>query len=318
MQDTHDFQRLHAQAYDAFDDGRLREASALFAQLLESDPTSPHYHYMQGLVHKYLRDWSTSLLHNQRSLALREEFDESSHWNAGIAATAMGDWQEARAQWTACGIRLPPGEGPVDGDFGVVSIRLNPWAAGETLFARRIDVVRARLLNVPLPESGHRCGDIVLHDGARTGTRDYGGHAVPVFNALARLEPSASPTFVAFVRCESAQDIADLQALEITGVDLVEDWTGSIVHYCLRCSHGAPHVHDQEATQDPRAWQPERNLGIAARAREDVDALLGAWLAQSSGRHLESIQAPSPAAPEPEDGHVWWSSPQDDEDTAAS
>lgn len=38
----------------------------------------------------------------------------------------------------------------------------------DTLYARRIDVVRARprLLNVPLPESGYRCGDVV-HDGSR-------------------------------------------------------------------------------------------------------------------------------------------------------
>lgn len=51
---------------------------------------------MQGLTHKYLRDWPVSLHHNLRSQALRDERDEASLWNAGIAATALGDWAQAR------------------------------------------------------------------------------------------------------------------------------------------------------------------------------------------------------------------------------
>ena len=305
-----DFQSLHEQAYDAFDAGQLRESARLFAALLERDPTSPHYHYMLGLVHKYLRNWTQSLHHNLRSLSLREDFDESSHWNAGIAATALGDWAQARAQWTACGIVLPPGEGPIDTDYGVVSVRLNPWGDGETLFARRIDVVRSQLLNVPLPESGYRSGDVVLHDGASTGQREYHGRLVPVFNVLARLQPSRHRTFVAFVLCDSADGMRALENVRHPGVAAVEDWSDSIEHLCLRCSHGTPHTHGQT----PGAWVRERSLGVSALERADVDALLAQWAAGGPGRQVEEVASAEHAPPEPEDGQAWWRSPDDEDE----
>src|SRR5512143_2143122 len=88
------------QAYDAFEAGRLREAARHFAELVRLVPDYPAYHYMQGLAHKYLREWRPSLESNLRAIALRNgEDDNASHWNAGIAATALGDWEEARRQW---------------------------------------------------------------------------------------------------------------------------------------------------------------------------------------------------------------------------
>lgn len=310
--DSTQFQALHEAAYDAFDAGQLREASRLFASLLERDPTSPHYHYMQGLVHKYLRDWPASLEHNRRSLALREEFDEASHWNAGIAATALGDWSQAREHWGACGIRLPPGEGPIDADFGIVSLRLNPWGDGETLFARRVDVVRAQLLNVPLPSSGFRCGDIVLHDGAATGRREYGQDLVPVFNALQQLEASPYRTFTVFVDSDPA-GMQALGAVRHPGVASIEDWTESIVHLCLRCSHGLVHTH----RADPSGWNRQRNLGVAALSREHVDTLLAQWAAQDPTRRVEGVESQDHPLPEPEDGHAWWLAPGDGDEAEA-
>ncbi|SDQ26006.1 hypothetical protein [Pseudoxanthomonas sp. CF125] len=302
---------LHEQAYAAFERGALKEASIRFAALLQSDPDWANYHYMQGLVHKYLRDWPTSLHHNLRSLELRDEPDESSQWNAGIAATALGEWAEARRQWRACSIKVPEGDGPIEKDFGVVSVRLNPWGSGETLFARRIDVVRARLLNVPLQESGHRFGDIVLHDGASTGERELDGRRVPVFNALARLTPSDFQTFVAFVSCDQADDLNDLLESQAPGLGYIEDWTSSVVSFCLRCSYGAAHRHDAGGNKD--AWEPDRNLGVAAQSRHSVTRLLEAWQAKGPGRRVDAIEAREHAVPVPEDGFAWWRGPEEDE-----
>ncbi|QSX77830.1 tetratricopeptide repeat protein [Agrilutibacter solisilvae] len=308
--DTARFQALHERAYDAFDAGQLCEARDLFTSLIERDPTSPHYHYMLALAHKYLRDWPACLEHNLRSLELRGAFDESSHWNAGIAATALGDWAQARAQWEACGIALPPGEGPVEDDFGIVGIRLNPWSHGETLFARRVDVVRAQVLNVPLPESGLRCGDVVLHDGACTGQRDYGEQVVPVFNMLELLARSPCATFTVFIECPSPDDMGSLLALPRPGVVAIEDWTESVRHLCLRCSHGFPHTHERSTD----AWDALRSLGMAAASRGDVEDLLDAWKSGSPGRRVESVQAQEDEPTSPADGVVWWRGPEDDDD----
>lgn len=301
---------LHERAYQAMDDGALDKASELFGTLLASEPDASHYHYMRGLAHKYLLDWPTSLAHNLQAIALADEPGEAARWNAGIAATGVGDWPEARRQWQACGIRIPGGEGPIHDDFGVAVVRLHPWSGGETVFVRRIDPVRARVLNVPLPESGHRFGDIVLHDGASTGKRHDGDRPVHVFNALERLEPSDFQTFVVFVDAPVPEDIQSLLDAGAPGIGYVEDWTDSITFYCMRCSYGAPHRH-QEPPKD--AWQVERNLGIAAQSRHSVEKLLRDWAAARPGRRIDAIETRECAVPEYQQGEVWWQSPEEGE-----
>lgn len=299
-------QALEARAYAAFDAGDLADAAMLFGQLVEWTPDIPHLHYMRGLAHKYLREWALSLQDNLRSEQLRDEVDEATAWNAGIAATGAGDWAEARRQWTRCGITLPEGEGPINGNFGVACVRLNPWSSGETVYMRRLDPVRARLENVPLAESGFRFGDIVLHDGASTGRRTYGEREVPVFNAMQRLQQSDMATYAVFVQCGSPDDIAALRAMTLPGIGLVEDWTHSVRHLCLRCSYGAPHQHDDDSHEDDGVWVRERNLGIAAQGRAAVEKLMSAWAAAGTGRTLDAIEHREHPQQGPQPGQVWW------------
>jgi hypothetical protein len=306
---------LHACAYEAFDAGDLLEARARFDALLVAESDAPEYHYMQGLICKYLRDWPTSLRHNLRSLALRAEADEASHWNAAIAATAIGDWAEARRQWAGCGIDIPDAGGGIDATFGVASIRLNAWGQGETLFGRRIDPVRARLINVPPPDSGYRYGDTVLHDGAATGQRRFHQSMVPVFNAIQRLETSEFQTFAVFATCPRRDDLDVLVEARMPGIAFIEDWTDSLFHDCLRCSYGVPHRHrDDDASIGDTIWQPQRNLGIAAQSRHSVAKLLEYWKSKASGRRLDAIESrdAAPSAP-PTSGERWWLSPADND-----
>ena len=296
-------------AYEAFNAGQLRKASAHFDDLLQLCPGDASYHYMQGLVHKYLRDWPVSLRHNLRSQELNKEPDQASQWNAGIAATALGDWAEARRQWANAGIGFPEGEGPIESDFGVASIRLNAWGDGETVYARRLDPVRARLLNVPMPESGYRFGDVVLHDGAATGWRQDGTVRVPVFNAMERVRHSDFLTFSVFVSCEDPDAVAELVDATRPGIGYIEDWTASYKMICRRCSYGVPHDHHE--TREEKPWQAERSLGIAAQSRASVDRLLASW--QGEGRVLEGVDAREFPLSAPDDGEVWWCSPEGDE-----
>ena len=308
-----DIDTLHERAYAAYDGGDLVEARAHFDALLAVAPNAPDYHYMQGLVCKYLRDWPTSLHHNLRSIALRAETDEASRWNAAIAATAIGDWAEARRQWADCGIDLPDTDGPIDASFGVASIRLNAWGGGETLFGQRIDPVRARLINVPLPDSGYRYGDVVLHDGAATGQRRFHQSIVPVFNAMQRMQASEFHTFAVFATCPRREDLDALVDARVPGIAFIEDWTDSITHYCLRCSYGTPHRHrDEDANAGADDWQPQRNLGVAAQSRHSVVKLLEAWKSKNAGRRMDAIESrdAAPSAP-PGNGQRWWLSPED-------
>jgi hypothetical protein len=313
-------------AHAAFGAGDLALARERFDALLAVRPEAPEHHYMQGLTCKYLRDWPRSLHHNLRAIALSDAAAEleAERWNAAIAATALGDWVEARRQWIACGIDVPGDRGPIAGRFGVLALRLEPWGPhAETVFARRIDPVRAEIINIPLPDTGYRYGDLVLHDGAATGERFFHQSRVPVMNALQRLGASAYPTFAAIATCPAPADREALLAMSGPGIAGIEDWSDSLVHLCLRCSHGLPHAHEgahdgRSHRDDADPWPGVRDIGIAAQGRTAAQRLLERWKAAGHGRRVELIEhEPHAPTPPPTCGPRWWLAPEDRDDDAA-
>ncbi|MCM0675061.1 hypothetical protein NCC78_10215 [Micromonospora phytophila] len=89
---------------------------------------------------------------------------------------------------------MPDGEGEVLVDFGVTPVRVDPQGTAEVVWAERICPTRARVLNVPTPESGRRFGEIVVHDGAPNGEREVDGQSYPVFDELLLWRESPLPT----------------------------------------------------------------------------------------------------------------------------
>jgi len=322
--EAEDWQARHEAAYAAFDRGALTESLVHFEALAKRFPERRYYEYMLGLAHKYRRDWAASLHHNLRAIDPTDGDQQGEHWNAAIAATALGEWQVAREQWRLAGVAIEPGDGPIEGHFGFCSVRINAWDEAETLFARRLSPAVAELLNVPFPESGFRFGDHVLVDGAATGRRDYGDGQVPVFNVLQRLVPSEYKTYAVTVHCGGPADAKDLDEAQGEGVAMVEDWTRSVNFYCRQCSYGEPHSHDEAGKRKKRGFEKERDFGIAARSRVELDALLDAWIARGKprgkilplGRKREvlAVDDSDYEVAQLVEGQVWWSSPEEAED----
>lgn len=259
------------------DAGQCDEALAAYAQAARLRPDWSVPWYNAGLVHKYRGSWQASLDANLRAHRLDPQ-NEAAIWNLGIAATAVGDWDRARRAWRDYGIQLPEGSGPIDYFIGLTPIRVSVDEAPEVVWADRIDPARAVLRSVPLPDTGRRWGDLVLHDGAPVGYRMLRGKEKSVFNELAVLEPSAFSTFEVHVGGVSEQQVDEF----ITRADApdasVENWTTSLHVLCKACSEGRPHdAHDHG--HGPAANQeggPVR-LGIAARSASRVDSMLQAW-----------------------------------------
>jgi hypothetical protein len=154
------------------------------------------------------------------------------------------------------------GAEPIDMNFGYVPIRVNPdrpslphqvvpdFGDTEVIWCWRRSPAHAVISSVPLPASGHRFRDVVLHDGEPKGTRQLGEQEVAVFDQLARLEESGLPTWQAQVVGAVPADLdalADLIGPQGLGLD---DWS-SIRLMCADCSHGSPgtaHAHTPAAT----------------------------------------------------------------------
>ncbi len=319
---------LSLRAHAAYDAGDLPEARLHFDALLASAPDDPAHHAMQAQVCKYLLDWPASLHHGLHALALYTDADaytdakhaaiETLRWNAAIAATALSDLAEARRQWAACGIDSPANEGRIDTTFGVASLRLEAWGLGQTVFARRIDPVRAQLIGVPSPATGYRYGDVVLHDSVPTGRRRFHQSMVPVLNALQRMDASAYPAFAVRVRCPQPHDLDALVEARVPGIAFVEDWTADPMRRIPSGAHGPPQhdengddrghdVHGSSAAEDHRRWRTERSVGIAAQSRHSVVRLIDRWRARDHGRRMEELDSrdTTPTAPTARAG-PWW------------
>ena len=273
-------ERLVELGNELLNEDRPADAEGAYRAAADADPTWSVPWYNLGLIRKYQRRWRESLGFNQRAAELNAD-NQATWWNLGIAATALGEWAEARRAWEACGITLPPGVGAPDGDFGPVPVRLDPADRGEVVWARRIDPARARIDNVPLPVSSFRWRDVVLHDGAPEGFRMLQGKQVPVFNVLARLEPSPFATYVAELGSTDAGVIEELCKIAHQLGGAAEDWGSSTFILCRACSFGEGFEHNHEPGEPAHP-----HCGIAARDERHVQQILDHWLGNTKGADL--------------------------------
>jgi hypothetical protein len=213
----------------------LEQAEACYRRALELDASLRWPWFDLGLIHKWRREWAECLACNRKAIEL-DPWDEQdpAYWNAGIAATALEDWPTARWAWRGYGVPTADGDGPIEEDFGPGVVRL---PVGETVWGTRIDPARMALFSIPLPDSGFRYGDIVLHDGEPRGSRVAGGREYSVFDAISRWRPSPVPTVQVVVNAPG-RALERLMASFESSLIPAENWTTSMTLHCKACSHG--------------------------------------------------------------------------------
>lgn len=244
------------------------EAKAHYLKAAAADPSWAAPLFNLGLLAKRERRWLESLSYNQAALE-RQPTHEGALWNAGIAATAVGNWSVAREAWRSYGIDIPDGDGPPDLDLGIVPIRCD----GEVLWSHRIDPARAIILSVPFPESERRYRDLVLHDGAPNGSRWYKGREVSVFDELELLQKSDYQAFSFLGRVDSPDHVRRLGELAAEAGLGAEDWT-TVEFLCEACSKGLSHKHH---LREASPWESKRHLAIAAKDERSAKAVLDRW-----------------------------------------
>jgi hypothetical protein len=241
-------------------------AAAEFCRgVVANEPENGDAWYYLGFAHMCLHNWRESADANLRAVALRSQPDDAAWWNLGIAATALRDWELARRAWRGYGIDatdLPDGSGPIELIWNRNPVRIfsDDRKSVEVVWGRRICPARIKIESIPFPASGHRWGDIVLHDGAENGERTTGGQTYPVFDELVRWSPSEIPTLRADVRCASDADSHELSYAFEDAKFSAEDWSTSVRQLCKECSEQELSMHDHSFPEGSE----ERVFGIAA------------------------------------------------------
>jgi hypothetical protein len=209
------------------------------------DPRVSVWWYDAALARKFLRDWPEAYRLGRYTAAhAAAGRQDPAFWSLGIAATIMRGWVAARAAWEGFGVTLPPGDGPIDGNFGVACVRLACRDSQEVVWVRRLCPTRARVLSIPFDTTG-RYGEIVVHDGEPKGDRVIGERTYRVFDELELFERSEIPTLTVTV---TVTDPADLQTLndlfDADGLGFEPLASGQVL--CACCGEGS--VVAQRAT----------------------------------------------------------------------
>ncbi len=257
-------EEANARGNEAASAGDAAGAERWYREAARLDPRWAAPWFNLGLLHKGARRWTASLDASRRAVAL-DPGHAAATWNLGIAATALGDWPEARRAWRGYGMDVPDGEGPIEMKLGPVPIRL---VDEEVVWCVRLDPARARIDSVPFPESGRCRGDVLLHDGAPHGYRTIGDREFPVFEELALLAASRLSTWTVDVDVADPGSAAALvSAFARRGLS-AEDWTTQVRLLCKACSEGRTHARGEEppAAGWSRAHAPVE-LGLAADGR---------------------------------------------------
>lgn len=278
-------EELNDRGNEHMERGRYDEAEAAFRKAIALEPGYATPWYNLGLLYKRQRQWQQSLEANEKATRL-DPTNKPAFWNLGIAATALSDWTRARAAWKGFGAPIPDGEGPLEMKLGLVPIRLDPDDTAEVVWCDRIDPARSRIVNVPLPTSGSREGDIVLHDGVPHGYREHDGRRKAVFDALETWQRSGRSTFEIVAHAPAGADADALVDVAREKGVCIDDWTGSVRRICRNCSEGTPH---EEHVWVETAWSPDRKFGGSANDRQAIDAVLEAWAAGSPDRRVDRV-----------------------------
>ncbi|AEE47558.1 tetratricopeptide repeat protein [Cellulomonas fimi] len=281
-------------AYLAVDEaGDAVEAERLARAVAQEFPDDGATWFNLGLYAKRRHDWAESLRCNARALALADDpREEPAAWNLGIAATALGRWDDARTAWRAWGgLDVPDGDGPLRMRLGTAPVRLNPDDTGagptaEVVWTERLSPCHGRVVSVPTPGSRHRHGDVVLMDGVPNGERFDGSRWVSVFDEILVLTRSSAPTWTVEVTAPAEADSDALQRSADDAGLAAEDWTSGLRTLCVACSTGRPGAHDHEPADS--GWSPRRSVALAG-ASDAVAALLAAWADAAPGRAWDAL-----------------------------
>lgn len=289
---TESIPREATDAYDegnvAMDEKRLDDAEIAFLRATEIAPTWESPWFNLGVIYKWRARWPDARRCIERTLELETGNREGALWNRGIVATALGDWEVARKAWRSYGIKIPDGTGPIDGNFGMTPVRMRVEGS-EVVWCDRIDPARAIVRSIPLPESGRRFGDLLLHDGAPNGYRLLDGKECAVFDELELIAASEFHTYAFDVR--SPSEAATRSLLDaFDGAELsAEDWTDSVRLICKQCSEGHPHEHAHHENEERAEWAETRMVGVASRDRASIVGVLERWARGGIGDSLRRL-----------------------------
>lgn len=241
---------------------RAQEAREAYEALRDAAPEKSSGWYNLGLVHKQRGRFAEGVAVNRRARALGDS-SEAVLWNLGICATGAGDGEAALEAWRALGLQVELGEDglPFMPRLGQVQVRLSTvgvagWEGTspeyEHVWIERLSPCHGRVLSPTSGELSAEYGDLVLHDGAPIGYREWSGRRIPRFPQLAVLRKGTDRIF-RFAALQEEQGQVSALAEHLPEGCVVYPHTERLEVICRDCVRGrGRHAHRAEEMRTHR------------------------------------------------------------------
>ncbi|UQZ87697.1 hypothetical protein C4J81_00065 [Deltaproteobacteria bacterium Smac51] len=157
--------------YRAYRSGRLDDVAELAQKVLDNRPEALGARLLWARAAMNHEEYATAArLYNEVvELTERDEDHDGDfyRWDLMVAATCCGDWAKVREAGIALGMRIEPGDGPINDDDGNwVRICYDEDGQGQTVFGFRNGPVTARITSCSWPGRVQHLQDWVVFDPA--------------------------------------------------------------------------------------------------------------------------------------------------------
>lgn len=282
-------EQRHESIQELYQAARQYEAQAdpymavkLYRKVIKLAPKWAPPYLRMAMLYKDRREWKPTFHYSKKVAELNPKNEEG--WKIyGLAATALREPKLAAEIWHHLGLEAEQKE---EKRIAPIAILLPQENQKEVVWARRVDPVRARIISIPQPASGHRFDDCVLIDPFQQGVRMVGDRRIPVYETLDLFERSAFQTFGLWVALEKMASLEVLSGLcREFGLGF-DNWSLATRLLMNRQRAGDLEYHSFPQPTDQQRWL----LAIAARQKVQVLKVLRQWQSLTSEEHSHPVR----------------------------
>jgi tetratricopeptide (TPR) repeat protein len=184
-------------AIDRHEAGDVEAAIPLLDRVIAARPGAMNARLVRARCAREKADWATMLARLDEAIDLGAEAGLAD-WDRMIAATMLGAWDKVRASAARVGMELE-GEGEIDDARGPCRVRFELDGEHEDLFALRTGPVTARVVQMSVPPSKQRYGEVVVFEPKPLNpppvTEEEKKRPMWTYPVIAQLRPSAQRVF---------------------------------------------------------------------------------------------------------------------------
>lgn len=248
--------------------GDIYHAVKVYKKAGRTNPNWGRPFFRLSLIYKERKEWKPTFHYSKKAVEC-DEGNKEAWWNLSLAATVLQHWKTRQEAWTKLGHTRQA--------IKMLPIELTARNFREVVWARQIDLVRARIESIPHPFSGRRYGEVILHECKSAGNMVMGTKTIPIYKEVQRLERSFFDTYSVLLHTDKSSDIDLLDKLCLDADLGFDNWSNTNELHLNKQRSATPEYYMKNFFEGAAPEQNYHVIGIASKKDADVLEVMEAW-----------------------------------------